>query len=276
MTLDDAPILTRRQIEAIEYIDETSDHGEYWADVSQFHRTILNNLEERGFVTLREEEGELWAMPTDDGLEAAIWHIANTSREEYIERGYRIKSEQKKMAKKLSSWELQARENLSDKQIEAMLLVKQSDNWLDANEVNHHTRKSLERYGYLEYNADNNTVRLTADGYSILEESNVEEVQNHEAAVRQNINGVTSKIRPFGAEVDNEDSPVETLTPVDETPLTPTLRKSQKVDGNCTDCNECVYREVVDLISKKHPEVGELADALVAQKKILARLKLGE
>lgn len=41
------------------------------------------------------------------------------------------------------------------------------------------------------------------------------------------------------------------------------------------DCEECVYREVVALLSDKYPEVGELAAAMRTKKKVLARLKLG-
>jgi hypothetical protein len=40
----------------------------------------------------------------------------------------------------------------------------------------------------------------------------------------------------------------------------------------CPDCDECSYREVLELIAQKYPKVGELRDAILAQKKLMNEL----
>lgn len=264
MALDDAPILTQPQMAALEFIDEQSDHGELWACVSQFHMAALNNLEKRGFITLREEDGDMWAMPTDDGLLAAIWNIPADSREAYIERGHDVKRAEKKQQMKtqkqveLSDWEKQAMENLTPKQVAALETIWDAGNsgWCDV-EVHHKTRVALIKYGYIEYLSGR--YRITETGLNQLE------VEWGRVKVEASDNG---------AGLDNADSVVDP-TPADETPL-PLTPSPQAARGNCgDDCDECVYREVVALLSDKYPEVGELAAAMRTKKKVLARLKLG-
>jgi hypothetical protein len=68
-----------------------------------------------------------------------------------------------------------------------------------------------------------------------------------------------------GAVPDNEDSPIDPTpspSPVDG-------------EGNCaSECDECIHREVLNLISEKYPKVAELRDVLVAQKRLMKELGL--
>ena len=91
MALEDAALLTQAQLDTLQFIDRESEHGYLYADVTERRKMVLNNLEKRGFIRLREEEGLLWAMPTAEGLEVIVWHVLTHSKEAYVMRGYDAK-----------------------------------------------------------------------------------------------------------------------------------------------------------------------------------------
>ncbi len=168
--------------------------------------------------------------------------------------------------KKLTDWKQKAMENLSPTQIKALQMLRDRDaDGAGVSDVamNFHTRKSLEEYGMIRMDKNGRYWLLDA-GYKKLVE--IEASGNGKLPMPHEV----LNVQPFvEAGLDNDDSPVVALTPQPPLPH----GEGEQCDN---DCDECVYREVVALISKKHPEVGELADALITQKKVLARLKLGE
>lgn len=78
---EDAPVLTQRQVEALNLIDTRSNKGELWAETGEISTSVLLKLEERGFISLRYEDGGKWAMLTDEGEIAMLWHVVQGSRE---------------------------------------------------------------------------------------------------------------------------------------------------------------------------------------------------
>ncbi len=78
---NDAPVLSKKQIEALERIDKDSNKGELWAYVGEISTSVLLKLEERGMIQLRYEDGGKWAMLSDEGEIAMLWHVEQGSRE---------------------------------------------------------------------------------------------------------------------------------------------------------------------------------------------------
>ena len=149
----------------------------------------------------------------------------------------------------LTNWENKANENLVESQLWALdevygISLARFDNphgWVKAN-IHHITRKSLVKYGYLEYDDERDLCRLTDSGLKkIQDEMDEDEV------------------------LDNEDSPVEASVP-DVQP---------EAHVNCEgDCDECVHRKVLNLIAAKYPNVARLRDVLLEEERLLKELGL--
>lgn len=165
--------------------------------------------------------------------------------------------EQKKMAKdiSLSDWEKQARENLSPKQVEVLRMLYDAGAdtvWVEA-DIHHITRDTLVRYGYIEYDKRNNKYWLLDDGVRKLGQypnGNSVLPMPHELP----------SVQPFlDTGLDNEDSPDIAL--------------SIEIEVDCDGaCDDCVHREVLDLIAQQYPNVGKLRDTYLQQKQLMREL----
>jgi hypothetical protein len=86
---DDAPVLTPKQLEILEFVDKESGNEGLRACVSTFGTAVLLKLEQRGFIKLRYEDGGKWAILTENGDIARLWHVIYGSREWELQQGYK-------------------------------------------------------------------------------------------------------------------------------------------------------------------------------------------
>jgi len=147
----------------------------------------------------------------------------------------------------LSEWEKQQMAILTPPQ--AFLLKRLRDMDADGKGVHikmHHiTRKTMQRYGWIKVDKSGRVWLLDAGRVKL------EEQLGQVAPVQASVNGST----------------MEALS-------IPTLPATH--GGSCEGaCDECVHREVLDLIAAKYPNVGRLRDVLLEEKRLLNDLGLG-
>ena len=283
-----------KQFALLKYLSniEKTDVGRAMVSIMNHEIDVIKALEIERYIRTNPKRTE--GLITGKGMIACVTESKKRAREEESLPPPLATWNKNELHRDLSDHEKRAAENLNDTQLDALLAVYKAGgdaDWVEV-DINANTRKSLVKYGYLEWSTKRGYL-INGPGVAQMEkelirrgQSMVEEESSVRVGDSKDDNGSTSKVKPFhphpkslpaeqgGTSIDRDNgdsADVPDYVTAEE--MNSTIL--DMADAHCAgDCDDCVHRDVLEMIAAKYPKVAELRDAILAQKRLVDELGL--